>query len=140
MRASAEGLKANEQGRALPANLSASVTVGPSEGIIDVQHLSCGHKVASSELLQKKPGSRLQIHTYVHIHISFCVLLCAHTDPTYDKPRLVEQHSEPRALWQLWLSTYIVGVTAHFIEGLYGPCFSVAPFQLCRRRLKMRWA
>lgn len=140
MCASAEGLKANEQGRALPANLSASVTVGPTEGNIDVHHLSCGHKVVSSELLQEKPGSRFQIHIYIHTHISFCVLLCAHTDPTDYKPRLVEQHSEPGALWQLWLSTYIAGVTAHFIEGLYGPCFSMAPFQLCSRRLKMHWA
>lgn len=38
----------------MPANLSANVTVGPAEGSVDVQHLSCGHKVVSSELLQRK--------------------------------------------------------------------------------------
>lgn len=38
----------------MPANLSANVTVGPAEGSVDVQHLSCGHKVVSSELLLRK--------------------------------------------------------------------------------------
>lgn len=78
-------------------------------------------------------------HTHIEIYIlSVCcrVLLSAHADPTYYMPRLVEQHSGPRALWEQWLSTYIASITAQLIDGLYGGCFQRGALPALQQEIK----
>lgn len=51
-------------------------------------------------------------------------------------PRLVEQHSGPRALWEQWLSTYIASITAQLIDGLYGGCFQRGALPALQQEIK----
>lgn len=86
---------------------------------------------------------------YIYQHVKSDILLCGFvlrfewcSDPLnpFTCRGWLSSIQGPGHSGSVWLNTYIASITAHFIEGLYGPCFSAAPFELCSRRLKMRWA